>query len=93
MRVEDEANQAEGSLTLPESIREKMGLRAGDLLEAFFESDRDKTQIVLTLQKPEKTDYPRIVTDPMTGLPVLTAGPNAPPLTNEQVLEMLADFP
>ena len=35
----------------------------------------------------------RIIIDPITGLPVLTAGPGAPVLTHEQIKEMLADFP
>ena len=43
------------------------------------------------------TDLPdanaRIVSDPLTGLPVLTAGPNAPSLTSNQVEEILTNFP
>ena len=34
-----------------------------------------------------------ILKDPITGLPVLSAGKGAPKLTNEQVRELLADFP
>jgi hypothetical protein len=35
----------------------------------------------------------RIVTDPITGLPVLSAGKNAPVLTSKQVAELLQFFP
>jgi hypothetical protein len=36
---------------------------------------------------------PRVIVSPVTGLPALTAGPNAPVLTSKQVAEILADFP
>jgi hypothetical protein len=35
----------------------------------------------------------KIIIDPISGFPVLTAGKNAPKLTNEQVQALLADFP
>lgn len=35
----------------------------------------------------------RIVTSPVTGLPVLTAGPDASIVTHERIRELLADFP
>lgn len=77
-----------GQIVLPGPIRRKLGLRAGDKLEASVEGGR----IVLTPQ--EKTLFQaKIVRDPITGLPALDAGPDAPILTNEQVREMLADFP
>jgi AbrB family looped-hinge helix DNA binding protein len=44
------------------------------------------------MRKPP-TSNPKIITDPITGYPVLTAGPGAPMLTNEEVAEILADFP
>lgn len=39
------------------------------------------------LTEPET--WPRIVTDPITGWPVLDGGPNAPVLTNEMVRAIL----
>jgi hypothetical protein len=33
------------------------------------------------------------VIDTLTGLPALTAGPDAPILTSQEVEEMLSDFP
>jgi hypothetical protein len=35
----------------------------------------------------------RILIDRITGLPVLSAGPKAPVLTNRQVREILTEFP
>jgi len=77
-----------GQVVLPQAIRRKMNLRAGDLLEARIEGER----IVLTPRK-QRSRKGRIIKDPLTGLPVLTAGPGAPKLTSKQVAEILADFP
>jgi len=77
-----------GQVVLPQAIRRKMNLRAGDLLEVRIEGER----IVLTPRK-KRSRKGRIVKDPLTGLPVLTAGPGAPKLTSKQVAEILADFP
>jgi len=92
MRVADEGNLAEGNLLLPESVLEKMGLRAGDLLDARLEPSEDAERLVLTLSKAKQYEG-RIIEDPLTGWPVLDFGPDAPELTSEQVREMLADFP
>jgi hypothetical protein len=45
------------------------------------------------LRRKLRRPIPRIIKDPITGLAVLSAGKNAPKLTNEQVREMLTDFP
>jgi hypothetical protein len=65
-----------------------MGLAAGDTLDVNLESGR----IVLTPRRVRRYK-PRIVIDPVTGLPMLTAGPNAPLLTSADVEEMLSEFP
>jgi hypothetical protein len=49
-------------------------------------------RIILTPRRKPR-GRARIVKDPVTGLPVLTAGKDAPILTSEQVREILADFP
>jgi AbrB family looped-hinge helix DNA binding protein len=79
---------AQGQVTLPASIRRRLGLRAGDPLDAKVEGQR----IVLTPQKKRKTKG-KIVIDPLTGFPALTLGPGAPVLTHKEVKEMLSDFP
>ena len=73
---------------LPQAIRRKMNLRAGDLLEARIEGER----IVLTPRR-KRSRRGRIIKDPLTGYPVLTAGKNAPVLTQKEVEDILSEFP
>jgi AbrB family looped-hinge helix DNA binding protein len=77
-----------GQIVLPGPLRRKLGIRAGDLLDASVEDGR----IVLTPHK-KRTFKAKIIKDPITGFPVLDAGFDAPVLTSEQVRELLADFP
>ncbi len=78
-----------GQVVLPSAIRRRLGLRTGDSLDVKTEGDR----VVLTLQRKRSRRKAKIVTDPITGFPVLTLGPGAPVLTHKQVKQMLADFP
>jgi AbrB family looped-hinge helix DNA binding protein len=77
-----------GQVVLPSPIRRKLGLRTGDPLDARVEGGR----IVLT---PRSTRLWKvsILVDTLTGLPVLSAGPDAPVLSSKQVYEILSDFP
>lgn len=77
-----------GQVVLPGPLRRKLGICVGDALTAEIEGGR----IVLTPQK-KKVSRARIITDPLTGFPVLSAGPKAPVLTSKRVRELLADFP
>ena len=77
-----------GQVVLPGPLRRRLGIRAGDPLEAKIEAGR----IVLIPQR-KKRHKTRIVKDPITGLPVLSAGSNAPVLTSKEVREILANFP
>jgi AbrB family looped-hinge helix DNA binding protein len=78
-----------GQVVVPNRIRRKLNLQPGDLLDAKLEG----SNIVLTPRKARPRGA-RIIQDPITGLPVLTASsPNAPKLTSKQVDELLADFP
>jgi AbrB family looped-hinge helix DNA binding protein len=78
-----------GQVVLPGPLRRKLGICAGDALTAEIEGGR----IVLTPQRKKAASKARIITDPLTGLPVLSAGPKAPVLTSKRVRELLADFP
>ena len=77
-----------GQVVLPGPIRRKLGLRPGDPLGVKVEGGH----IVLT---PRNTRARKvsIVVDPITGLPVLTAGPDTQLLSSKQVSEILSDFP
>jgi AbrB family looped-hinge helix DNA binding protein len=77
-----------GQVVVPSRIRRKLGLQPGDTLEARIEGQH----IVLT-PRNGRTRNARIIKDPVTGLPVLTAGPKAAKLTSAEVREILADFP
>jgi AbrB family looped-hinge helix DNA binding protein len=77
-----------GQLVLPEPLRRRLGIRAGDPLDANIEEG----SIVLTPRKriPQKA---KIVTDPVTGLPALSLGSDAPRLSSKEVEEILSKFP
>jgi len=77
-----------GQVVLPSTIRRRLGLRAGDPLDANVEGGR----IVLTPRRTRSRKV-RIVSDSITRLPVLSAGPNAPRLSSKQVEEILSQFP
>jgi AbrB family looped-hinge helix DNA binding protein len=78
---------SKGQVFLPGPLRRRLGIGAGDSLEATIEGGR----IVLTPQRPRPRKA-RIVADPLTGVPVLSAGPEAPVLSSKQVEEILANF-
>ena len=77
-----------GEMVIPGPIRRRLGIRAGDSLEAKIEAGR----IVLTPHK-KRSLRARIMSDPVTGLPVLSAGPAAPTLSSKEVAEIVAEFP
>jgi len=79
---------SKGQVVLPQRIRQKLGLRSGDALDAKVQG----ASIVLTPRR-KRNRKARIITDPRTGFPVITMGPGAPTLTSEQVHEILSDFP
>jgi len=77
-----------GHIALPASVRRKLGLRPGDLLDIRAEAGR------ITLTPPRiRSQKARILVDPITGLPVLSAGPDAPLFTSEEVSEVLFRTP
>jgi AbrB family looped-hinge helix DNA binding protein len=76
-----------GQIVLPGPIRRRLGIRAGDPLEAEVEAG----SIILTPLK-KRLHKGRIITDPVTGLPVLSAGADAPVLSGKEVEEILANF-
>ena len=77
-----------GQVVLPGPLRRRLDIRAGDPLDANIEDGR----IVLTPRR-KRGRRVKIVTDTITGLPVLSAGANAPTLTSKEVEEILSNFP
>jgi AbrB family looped-hinge helix DNA binding protein len=77
-----------GQVVLPGPLRRRLGIRAGDPLDANIDAGR----IVLTPRK-KRPRRVKITTDPVTGLPVLSAGEDAPVLSSKEVEEILTAFP
>jgi AbrB family looped-hinge helix DNA binding protein len=79
---------SKGQVVLPSPLRQRLGLRPGDALDVRLEGDA----IVLRPRRAKRRKA-RIITDPRTGLAVLTFGPGTPILTHKQVKQALSDFP
>jgi AbrB family looped-hinge helix DNA binding protein len=77
-----------GQIVLPSKIRERLGLKPGDAFETSVEDGR----VVLTPRFRRRFKF-KIVDDPITGLPVISAEGDVPILTSEEVADILADFP
>ena len=77
-----------GQVVLPGPIRRRLGLRPGDPLDAKI----DQGRIVLTPRR-RRSRAGKIVTDPVTGLPALSAGADAPVLSSKEVEEIMRSFP
>jgi hypothetical protein len=67
-------------------IRE-LALREGVTLSEFL-----RRRATAPGPQPQPREY-RIGTDAVTGLPVMVAPPDAPPVTSEEIRALLADFP
>lgn len=77
-----------GQVVLPRPLRRRLGLQPGDTLDAKLSGGG-----VLLTPRKRPARKAKIIVDKITGLPVLTAGKGAPPLTSERVREMLSEFP
>jgi AbrB family looped-hinge helix DNA binding protein len=77
-----------GQVVLPGILRRRLGIRAGDPLDI----DIDAGSIILTPRR-KAHQKAQIITDPITGLPVLSLSKDIPVLTSREVQEILANFP
>ena len=77
-----------GQVVLPGPLRRRLGIRAGDPLDAHIEAG----SIVLTPRK-KRPRQGEIVTDRITGLPALSVGSDAPVLSSKEVEEILTNLP
>ena len=78
---------SKGQVVLPCPIRRKLGIEAGDPLEARIEGNH----IVLIPQAKTKRK-PTIRISKVTGMPMLNLGSNALKITNEWVRDRLVNF-
>jgi len=77
-----------GQVVLPGPLRRRLNIRPGDPLEATIENGN----IVLRPRR-KRPHRLKFITDPVSGLPAVSAGPNAPTLSSKDVEEILASFP
>lgn len=77
-----------GQVVLPGPLRRRLDIRAGDALDAEIEDGR-----IVLMPRRKRPRRVKFVTDPVTGLPALSAGPSAPTLSSKEVEEILANFP
>lgn len=77
-----------GQVVLPNPLRRRLGIRAGDPLDATVEDGR-----IILIPRKRRTAKGKIILDPITGLPVITTAPSAPLLSSREVEEILASFP
>jgi AbrB family looped-hinge helix DNA binding protein len=77
-----------GQVVLPGPLRRRLGICAGDPLDANIQAG----SIVLTPRK-KRFRKAKIVSDRITGLPVLSVGSEAPVLSSKEVDEILQNFP
>ena len=77
-----------GYIVIPSSLVKEIACKPGDRIHI----DEKAGRIVITPVKRPRGKA-RIITDKITGLPVLTAGPGAPVLTSKYVRDLLEFFP
>jgi len=77
-----------GQVVLNAALRRALGLAPGTV----FSVRSENSAIVLEPVKPPRAKG-KIIRDPRGGFSVLSAGGRVPPLTNERIRDMLADFP
>ena len=79
---------SKGQVVLPGPLRRRLGIRAGDPLDVSLERGR-----IVLAPRQKRPSHVKIITDRVTGLPVLNVGPNAPRLSSKEVEEILTNFP
>lgn len=77
-----------GQVVLPGPIRRRLDIRPGDPLEVNIEGGR-----IVLVPRRRRAHPVKLTIDPATGLPVLSAGPDAPTLTSKEVEEILSNVP
>jgi len=79
---------SKGQIVLPGALRKRLGCQPGETFDVTIEDER----LILTRTARPSSVF-RIITDPQTGLPVLSSGTSKAALTSAQVAELLHDFP
>lgn len=77
--------QKNGTVSIPKRVLEGFDLRPGDTVDL----GKNAGNLVLSPRRPVRRFKAKTVHDPITGLPSISAGPDAPILTHELVDEIL----
>jgi hypothetical protein len=80
------------TLTFKVSARETARIRELARREGLTVSEFLRRRAVTAVSGGASGEY-RIVTDPLTGLPVMEAPPGTGPISSEQIRAHMADFP
>jgi AbrB family looped-hinge helix DNA binding protein len=83
---------SKGQIVLPAKVRRQLALTPGQKLDIRVERNQGMDRIVITQNTPRRRKM-KIITDPITKLPILKGPPGAPQMTSAMVKELLADFP
>ncbi len=78
-----------GDIVIPSALAKQIACKPGDRLEIDVKAGR----IVVSPLRKKSRRKARIITDPITGLPVLTLDPGAPVLSSKEVKDLLEFFP
>jgi hypothetical protein len=78
----------DGKFLVPLEPSDLLGFGPGDVVEVAVLAANNGFEGL-----PKVPYAGKLIDDPITGLPVIDFGPDAPILSHEQVREMLADFP
>ena len=79
---------SKGQVVLPQAVRRKLGLLAGESLSVKVEGGR-----IVLVPEGIRAQKARIISDRISGLPVLAVRGDGPKLTSDQVAAIMADLP
>lgn len=82
-----------GQIVLPGQLRRRLGICAGDPLDVSIENVGIEGERIVLTMRSKRMRPGRIIADPVTGLPVLSVGADAPVLSSKEVAEILSNFP
>jgi len=82
-----------GQIVLPGQLRRRLGIRAGDPLDVSVEGEGVEGERIVLTMRSTRRPAAKIIDDPVTGLPLLSAGVDAPVLSSKDVDEILSNFP
>ena len=84
---------SKGQIVLPAKVRRQLALSAGDSFDIRVPTSGVEAGNLVLAPRKKRRPKMKIVTDPITGWPMLKGPPGTPKLTSAMVKKLLADFP